>query len=375
MERRARESPLFRLVEQHLEELLRVWPARFARQHGPLRPVVERVPRGFTLVIQQSMLGGEEGFRREDIFADPVFAALPAELQTEWRELPSLPPVLSVLFRGYPAFTRRVLAALHDEGVLVMAGTDAGGVPLGLPGTALHQELTLLRSCGLTNQEVLWTATVGPARFLDREAEAGTVTAGKRADLILVDGDPLRDLACLRRPVAPFLLVSVEREAGARLVARRPVVPPPGGRQAIERGQAMGGGPSGPRRPRRSGSGPGGTGLVGAARAPVRRSAFRPRSGRGDVFDEKGHLLPLSVRGGGGGLPGPGRPRPRAPGRGVDPKEDPGARNGRLVCQRTRSFSSPLPGRSNGPGVGRARSRGLPKKSRSTVTGEPSAFS
>jgi len=45
--RRARESPLFRLVEQHLEELLRVYPARFAKAHGPLRPVVERVLRGF----------------------------------------------------------------------------------------------------------------------------------------------------------------------------------------------------------------------------------------------------------------------------------------------------------------------------------------
>ena len=45
--RRVRESPLFRLVEQHLEELLRVWSERFARVHGPLRPVVERVLRGF----------------------------------------------------------------------------------------------------------------------------------------------------------------------------------------------------------------------------------------------------------------------------------------------------------------------------------------
>ena len=45
--RRARECPLFRLVEQHLEELLRVWPARFAKAHGPLRPVVERVLRAF----------------------------------------------------------------------------------------------------------------------------------------------------------------------------------------------------------------------------------------------------------------------------------------------------------------------------------------
>jgi len=45
--RRARESPLFRLVEQHLEDLLRLWPQRLARSHGPLRPVVERVLRGF----------------------------------------------------------------------------------------------------------------------------------------------------------------------------------------------------------------------------------------------------------------------------------------------------------------------------------------
>jgi len=45
--RRARESPLFRLVAQHLEELLRVWPERFARRHGPLRAVVERVLREF----------------------------------------------------------------------------------------------------------------------------------------------------------------------------------------------------------------------------------------------------------------------------------------------------------------------------------------
>jgi hypothetical protein len=45
--RRTRESPRFRLVEQHLEEFLRVYPARFAKAHGPLRPVVERVLRAF----------------------------------------------------------------------------------------------------------------------------------------------------------------------------------------------------------------------------------------------------------------------------------------------------------------------------------------
>jgi hypothetical protein len=45
--RKPRDSPLFQLVERHLEELLRVWPARFGRSHGPLRAVVERVLREF----------------------------------------------------------------------------------------------------------------------------------------------------------------------------------------------------------------------------------------------------------------------------------------------------------------------------------------
>jgi len=57
--RRPRESPLFRLVEQHLEELLRVWPSRFVRQHGALRPVVERVLREF---LKCGLL--EHGFAR-----------------------------------------------------------------------------------------------------------------------------------------------------------------------------------------------------------------------------------------------------------------------------------------------------------------------
>jgi hypothetical protein len=57
--RKPRDSPLYQLVERHLEELLRVWPERFARQHGPLRPVVERVLREF---LRCGLL--EHGFAR-----------------------------------------------------------------------------------------------------------------------------------------------------------------------------------------------------------------------------------------------------------------------------------------------------------------------
>jgi len=45
--RKPKKSPFFRLVSEHIEEFLRVYPERFAKEHGPLRPVVERVRRGF----------------------------------------------------------------------------------------------------------------------------------------------------------------------------------------------------------------------------------------------------------------------------------------------------------------------------------------
>jgi hypothetical protein len=57
--RKPRESPLFQLVEGQQQELLRVWPERFARQHGPLRAVVERVLREF---LRCGLL--EHGFAR-----------------------------------------------------------------------------------------------------------------------------------------------------------------------------------------------------------------------------------------------------------------------------------------------------------------------
>jgi hypothetical protein len=57
--RKPRDSPLFQLVERHPEELLRLWPSRFARQHGPLRSVVERVLREF---LRCGLL--EHGFAR-----------------------------------------------------------------------------------------------------------------------------------------------------------------------------------------------------------------------------------------------------------------------------------------------------------------------
>src|SRR6187455_1730897 len=62
-------------------------------------------------------------------------------------------------------------------------------------------ELELLHEAGLTPYEVLKTATVIPAAFLGKTGEFGTIAVGQRADLLLVDRDPLEDLGALDQPV------------------------------------------------------------------------------------------------------------------------------------------------------------------------------
>jgi imidazolonepropionase-like amidohydrolase len=98
----------------------------------------------------------------------------------------------------------RLVKSLNQRHALILAGTDTPN-PLLVPGFSLHEELRNLHEAGLTNFEVLQTATTNPARFLGFLPEAGTVETGKRADLILVGDNPLQNLETLRMPVGVML--------------------------------------------------------------------------------------------------------------------------------------------------------------------------
>jgi Amidohydrolase family len=106
----------------------------------------------------------------------------------------------SPLYR-LPAFQMKVAGALHRAGVMLVAGTDARGIPQLPPAVSLHRELELLVASGLTRYEAIRAATVAPALFLRKDGEFGTVDPGKRADLLLVNGNPLQDLSKLREPI------------------------------------------------------------------------------------------------------------------------------------------------------------------------------
>jgi hypothetical protein len=83
---------------------------------------------------------------------------------------------------------------LMNKNVLILAGTDVNN-PFCVPGFGLQQELMNLAQAGLSNLQVIQTATINPAKFLYMENELGTVTEGKRADLLILDDNPLVDIS------------------------------------------------------------------------------------------------------------------------------------------------------------------------------------
>lgn len=87
----------------------------------------------------------------------------------------------------------KMLKLLHVNGIPFVPGTDD------FPGFALHRELELYAKAGVPNKEVLQKATIVSARLAGKESEVGSIEVGKKANLVLVQGDPVKNISDIRK--------------------------------------------------------------------------------------------------------------------------------------------------------------------------------
>jgi imidazolonepropionase-like amidohydrolase len=129
---------------------------------------------------------------------DPRMQYVAQSTKDAWQKLS---PPMSVddfaHWKRVDADLQAVVGRMHRAGVTILAGTDTSLVRP--PGFMLQDELALLAAAGLPPLEVLRTATLNAAKFLKRDTDLGSIAAGKFADLVLLDADPLDNIHNTRR--------------------------------------------------------------------------------------------------------------------------------------------------------------------------------
>lgn len=125
-----------------------------------------------------------------------ALSRLPPEAAEPWREFTAeraanIPANTDTTFADWGLF---LTGRAHAAGVPIGAGTDTP-IAFAVPGYSLHSELEFLVRAGLSPLEALQAATVRPAEYFSLQNEMGSIDVGKRADLVLLDANPLDDIS------------------------------------------------------------------------------------------------------------------------------------------------------------------------------------
>jgi imidazolonepropionase-like amidohydrolase len=188
-ERAGRNAELRRMaVDSYSPEKCAGLAARFVKQGTWISPTF--MPEG----------GARATADRNADLAKYVFAPLRARWQQQLAGAPAAAPSAQELelARAAEARRREIIAVMKRAGVQFVVGTDSGGA-WRIPGRSLHEGLQEMVKVGLTPMETIVAATGSSARLLRRDKDLGTVQAGKLADLVLLDANPLQDIANTQR--------------------------------------------------------------------------------------------------------------------------------------------------------------------------------
>ncbi|PYO93956.1 MAG: amidohydrolase [Gemmatimonadetes bacterium] len=147
-----------------------------------------------TMALWETFLGTEDS---ASLAARSELRYVPPAWRTNWAEQlaqlrGSAPPPRERL--ATLALRRRILRALQTAGCSIAVGTDSPRL-YSVPGFSMVREMRSMAAAGLSTQQILRAATWDAARYFGAEQEFGSVAVGRRADLLLLNGNPLSDLA------------------------------------------------------------------------------------------------------------------------------------------------------------------------------------
>lgn len=124
---------------------------------------------------------------------EPGVNKVPPELAEQLSAAEAPSPLTDLLQKVFEKDVA-IVSALHRAGIPVVAGTDQT-----VPGHSLHREIELYVQAGFKPMEAIQAATIVPARAMGLDKELGTVEPGKRADVIIVNGNPLENIRNIRK--------------------------------------------------------------------------------------------------------------------------------------------------------------------------------
>jgi imidazolonepropionase-like amidohydrolase len=164
--------------------------------HAQNSESVRRSARAGVASVEHAFLADEAAIAT---LAETGTTLVPTLVVTDvWRDLPGLTPAQRERQGEIERLHRRSCETAIRLGVEVATGTDTG--VRGVMPDMVWREIALLHDHGASPMQAIKAATSNAARLLGVDDEVGTIEAGRLADLILVDGDPLQDLSRLARP-------------------------------------------------------------------------------------------------------------------------------------------------------------------------------
>ncbi|KUG07966.1 amidohydrolase family protein [Solirubrum puertoriconensis] len=140
---------------------------------------------------------------REVVLGGGLEALIPQLQEREtktWQQNQQKDSASTALFKKEMAWEKQ----FHDAGGLLVSGTDPTGAGRTIAGYSNRRQVELLVEAGFTPVQAIKISTLNGAVYLGREKEIGSIEAGKQADLVLIDGDPEKDIQQLRRMEVVF---------------------------------------------------------------------------------------------------------------------------------------------------------------------------